>query len=146
MNKAVLIYANWCGHCQMLKPKWEETKTMLNDRVSVIEIEDSDPYKQDKLQMLNNELNGTQKVEVMGYPTLLKIRDNKLEYYQKEREPLQMAEFFNEGSEKSKMFKVSKPKYKSKTKRSKSRRRTKRLTKRIKQKKNKKSRKFNRNK
>lgn len=144
MNKAVLIYANWCGHCQMLKPKWDEAKTMLNERVSVIEIEDSDPYKNDKLEMLNNELNGSQKVEVMGYPTLFKIRNNKLEYYQKEREPLQMSQFFNEGTEKRSVFKVSKSK--SKSKRSKSRRNNKNLTKRIKQKKNKKSRKFNRKK
>lgn len=145
MNKAVLIYANWCGHCQMLKPKWDEAKTMLNERVSVIEIEDSDPYKNDKIDMLNNELNGSQKVEVMGYPTLFKIRDNKLEYYQKEREPLQMSQFFNEGTEKKRsIFKVSKSK--SKSKRSKSRRSNKNLTKRMKQKKNKKSRKFNRKK
>lgn len=144
MNKAVLIYANWCGHCQMLKPKWDEAKTMLNERVSVIEIEDSDPYKNDKLEMLNNELNGSQKVEVMGYPTLFKIRNNKLEYYQKEREPLQMSQFFNEGTEKRTVFKVSKSK--SKSKRSKSRRNNKNLTKRMKQKKNKKSRKFNRKK
>lgn len=146
MNKAVLIYANWCGHCQMLKPKWEEAKTMLNDNVSVIEIEDSDPYKHDKIEMLNNGLNGPQKVEVMGYPTLFKIRDNKLEYYQKEREPLQMSQFFNEGTEKRNIFSVSNKKSKSKAKsmRRKSRRRNKKLTKRMKQMKNKKTRRMNR--
>ena len=146
MNKAVLIYANWCGHCQMLKPKWEEAKKMLNHNVSVIEIEDSDPYKHDKIEMLNNELNGEQKVEVMGYPTLFKIQDNKLEYYQKEREPSQMSQFFNEGTEKQSIFKVAKLKSKSKakSKRRKSRRRNKNLTKRMKQMKNKKSRKMNR--
>ena len=147
MNKAVLIHANWCGICQALAPAWEEAKSLMNDNVSIIEIEYSDPYKVDKIKMLNDELNGNSQIEVHGYPTMFKINNNTIEYYQKERTPQEMAKFFNNTPNNS--F-VSKQPIKRKslrrkklTKRLKQRR--KKLTKRMKQRKNNKSRKSRKN-
>ena len=40
-NWIVLYYANWCGHCQMMKPEWNKAASMLanDDNVNVGEIE-----------------------------------------------------------------------------------------------------------
>jgi len=102
MSKVVLIYANWCGHCDMLKPKWQSMKPLLSDKLSVVEIEDSDPFKHDKINELNSEINN-ENINVMGYPTLFKINRGEIEYYNDEREPETMAKFFNKDVESPKL-------------------------------------------
>ena len=77
----VLIYANWCPHCQSMKPQWNELKNQLGSTIETIEIEDSDFDKDIKLRNIeNNKLNG-EKIEVYGYPTMFKIKDGRADYY-----------------------------------------------------------------
>ena len=45
----VLIYANWCPHCQSMKPEWNEMKSRLGPMIETIEIEDSDFDKDMKI-------------------------------------------------------------------------------------------------
>ena len=82
--KLVLIYANWCGHCQAMKPNWEQMKTNLLERdmyspEDIIEIESGD--QEQKLPELNNSLQGP-KIEIVGYPTMGKIEDGGFNRYE----------------------------------------------------------------
>ncbi len=38
-NTVLLNHANWCGHCQMFKPQWEEFKKMAGKGINVVQIE-----------------------------------------------------------------------------------------------------------
>jgi len=82
--KLVLIYANWCGHCQAMKPNWEQMKTNLLERnmyspEDIIEIESGE--QEQKLPELNNSLQGA-KIEIVGYPTMGKIEDGGFSKYE----------------------------------------------------------------
>lgn len=73
------IYADWCGHCQSLKPEWYKMKKMLkykNKNIQFIEIEENQQQK------LNKFKKKFPKLEINGYPTIFKIKANKqIEYY-----------------------------------------------------------------
>ena len=76
------VYANWCGHCQNLKPEWKALKKSLsNSRVQFIEIEESESAKRAHFEKKNKiQLN------VNGYPTIFKIQYGKpVQYYIGER-------------------------------------------------------------
>lgn len=86
-----LIYASWCGHCQSLKPEWETMKKNMGEKKvlsnsQIIEIEDSDPSKNEKINKINKALKGgATKLEANGYPTIFKKMGKVLEYYDGER-------------------------------------------------------------
>ena len=74
----VKIYANWCGHCQSLKPEWNKMKKMIkkNKNIQIVEIEEQQQNKLNKLKQRFPNL------QVNGYPTIFKIQPNKqIEYY-----------------------------------------------------------------
>lgn len=81
-----LIYANWCGHCQSLKPEWKNMKnkiksSKLRNKHHFIEIEDSDHQKDKKINKVNMNIKGGSKLSVEGYPTIFKVKGGNLEYY-----------------------------------------------------------------
>lgn len=84
------IYAEWCGHCQMLKPEWSKMKDNLknsNVKYEFYEIEETN--QDDGIQKVNDKYlkNSTTKLTLQGgYPTIFKIVDGKLEYYNGERD------------------------------------------------------------
>ena len=77
------IYANWCGHCQTLKPVWAELKNLMHTdkNITMIEIEESE--MKDKIGKLRNVCK--KNIDVNGFPTIVKICGKKVEYYQGER-------------------------------------------------------------
>ena len=77
------IYANWCGHCQTLKPVWAELKNLMHadKNVTMIEIEESE--MKEKIGKLRNICK--KNIDVDGFPTIVKICGKKVEYYQGER-------------------------------------------------------------
>ena len=82
--KLVLIHANWCGHCQAMKPNWDQMKTNVIEKNmyspnNIIEIESSEQEKE--LPELNKQLTGP-KIEIVGYPTMGKITDGGFQRYE----------------------------------------------------------------
>ena len=93
-----LIYANWCTHCQHLKPEWKKMKKgMRGTNCHYLEIEDADHHKDRKIAHVNSRLKGG-KLEANGYPTVFKVKGGKLEYYQGERTAQAMQQWFKGGS------------------------------------------------
>ena len=81
-----LVYAKWCGHCQSLKPEWKKLKETLskNKKFNIFELEDSDANKESKLKSVGKKTHGGS-IQVNGFPTLFKILNGKVEYYNGER-------------------------------------------------------------
>jgi thiol-disulfide isomerase/thioredoxin len=72
------IYANWCGHCQALKPEWNKMKSLIKKdaNIEIVEIEENEHEKLNKLKQRFPHL------QINGYPTIFKILPNKqIEYY-----------------------------------------------------------------
>lgn len=87
--KLVLIYADWCIHCQTLKPQWNEMKAQLiNEKKyneeDIFEIESGE--QEQKLLDLNGRfiING-EEIKAEGYPTLGKIKEGQFNRYTGER-------------------------------------------------------------
>lgn len=77
------VYANWCGHCQTLKPEWMKMKKELKSKIKnmgyhmqFVEIEESE---QNKLAKFKNKFPN---LTVNGYPTIFKHTGGSIEYYQ----------------------------------------------------------------
>ena len=80
------VYADWCGHCQALKPKWEQLKKILpKGRVQTVEIEEAETDKRAQFEKTHKKT-----INVSGYPTIFKIVNGKIEYYSGPREPEDM--------------------------------------------------------
>jgi len=80
------VYADWCGYCQALKPKWEQLKRILpKGRVQTVEIEETETDKRAQFEKKHKKT-----INVNGYPTIFKIVDGKIEYYSGPREPEDM--------------------------------------------------------
>jgi len=80
-NAIVLVYADWCPHCQTMKPEWNEMKNRLGANIETIEIEDSDFDKDTKIRELEDRKLKGEHLEIFGYPTMFKIQNGRADYY-----------------------------------------------------------------
>lgn len=94
MKKIIIgkIYADWCGHCQNLKPEWSKMKKDLQSKmnkdctIEFVEIEESETNKMDAFKKRFPHLT------VSGYPTIFKNTGEKdLEYYNGDRNADEMV-------------------------------------------------------
>ena len=103
------IYANWCGACKMLKPEWNKMKSNIrnklkalhNIQVRFLEIEQS--VEEPKVDKVNRVFlrNSEKKLALQGgYPTIFKIKDGKIDYFEGMRSAEEMEKFFLKGGEK----------------------------------------------
>ena len=106
------IFAHWCGHCQTLLPEWKKlvhvikTKSKSNRKSHTkyvfSEIEQS--HQNAGIMHINQTyLKGTghQLALQGGFPTLFKISDGKLEYYNGPRTYLDMLRWYMSNPEKT---------------------------------------------
>ena len=70
----VLIYANWCPHCQVMKPEWNEATEEMEENVKVVNIESND------LLQYQNMLNA-HRAHSNGYPTIYAFRPGEEPHY-----------------------------------------------------------------
>ena len=82
--KLVLIYAEWCGHCQAMKPHWNEMKSeLLQENIynpdDIIEVESIE--QEEELPKLNHLVTNGSKIHVNGYPTMGKIAEGGFKQY-----------------------------------------------------------------
>ena len=82
-EKTVYLFkAEWCGHCQSLKPIWNELKNNANN-VKFVE------YDADK----NPDV--MKKYQIEGYPTIMMKKNNKMIEYRSERTADGLLNFIN---------------------------------------------------
>jgi thiol-disulfide isomerase/thioredoxin len=103
------IYANWCGACKMLKPEWNKMKSNIrnklkaldNIQVRFLEIEQS--VEESKVDKVNRVFLGNSEKKLAlqgGYPTIFKIKDGKIDYFEGTRSAEEMEKFFLKVGEK----------------------------------------------
>ena len=80
------LHANWCIHCKSLKPEWAKMKKILSKtkgKYKFVSIEQSKEARD--LERLNKYLGiveDEKKVQMKeGYPTIFKVVDGVVEYY-----------------------------------------------------------------
>ena len=94
----VKVYADWCGHCQALKPEWELMKKIVPmHKVNFVEINDRN--KETGIANLNI-VHGVNMPMPEGYPTIARFGpDKRIEYYSGERMAKPLAQWaLNGGS------------------------------------------------
>ena len=89
-----LVYANWCPHCTQMKPQWNKMKNEFNgnDHYTVVEIEADQPDRQERITELESKLNG-KTIDAAGYPTIFKLNNGDIEYYNGERNASDMKQW-----------------------------------------------------
>ena len=77
----VWFYADWCGHCQSMKPEWQEFESKCGKTPGnkmVVKVNSNFQPN------LTNNLADISK-HVQGYPSIFQVRGNRLSRYEGER-------------------------------------------------------------
>ena len=75
----VLIFAEWCGHCQALRPIWDDMVQQIDDnKYDVIEINSDN--QEEGINSLKDKYE-VDDISVNGYPTIGSIKNNKFTNY-----------------------------------------------------------------
>lgn len=86
------IYSNGCGHCVAMENPWDDLKNSLKEKIVFKDIEASSNMDAELKTLNETYLNGSeQKVSLQqGYPTIYKIDNGKVSYYDgiRETEPM----------------------------------------------------------
>ena len=84
----VLMFADWCGHCQTYKPFWQKLAKMANKMANMAAVQDT---QQENVPTLKG-------AALNGYPTVLKISKGKV------TETLSPTEMRDEGEMKKRVL------------------------------------------
>jgi protein disulfide-isomerase A1 len=95
MIDVLLIHADWCGHCKSLMPEWKKVKDTLKNNNNIIfhEIESNDSDKDHRLNELSKKTKSRAKIEIRGFPMILRLENSELTEYKGERTADKMAKW-----------------------------------------------------
>jgi thiol-disulfide isomerase/thioredoxin len=91
------IYANWCGHCQNMADDWNALKNDLAKRGAFEFSEIEQTHESTLLPAVNEKYLKKSPVKVQlqgGYPTVFKIKEGKLSYFEGNRTFEEMRNWF----------------------------------------------------
>lgn len=88
-TKLVLFYADWCGHCQKVKPAWKTAADSVNtkDDKKMIMVNCGEGTDEDQKVM--------KKYNVDGYPTIIKFVNGTPSLYRGDRDADSFKDIFN---------------------------------------------------
>ena len=98
----VLVYNDGCGHCQRLKPDWEQlhherdTNPLYNSQIFIKDI-NSAHNMDNELSMLNHLLlnNNSEPPQIMGYPTIGHYSNGNFQPYMGGRSSAQLKQYMS---------------------------------------------------
>lgn len=86
LPRCTLYYANWCGHCKVLKPTWEKLieSDKYKDKIEFEEVEaDENPEK-------------IAREQIQGFPTIKITKNNETTEYEGNRTIEDLEKFLDE--------------------------------------------------
>jgi len=90
-TKLVLFYADWCGHCNKIKPVWEEAEKVVNTKENkenkMIKVNCGNGTEQDQEIM--------KKYKIDGYPTIIKFVNGSPKVYNGDRDADSFKDLFS---------------------------------------------------
>ena len=83
------IYADWCGYCQMMQNDWDNLKRDLGENKKIEFVDDIEQKNEgDMVNNVNEKYLKKSPLKLSlqgGYPTIFKIKNGKLSYFNGER-------------------------------------------------------------
>lgn len=94
------IYADWCGYCQMMQDDWDNLKRDLGENKKIEFVDDIEQKNEaDRVNTVNGKYLKKSPLKLSlqgGYPTIFKIKNGKLSYFNGERTYDAMKRWFLE--------------------------------------------------
>jgi thiol-disulfide isomerase/thioredoxin len=94
------IYADWCGYCQMMQDDWDNLKRDLGENKKIEFVDDIEQKNEaDSVNAVNEKYLKKSPLKLSlqgGYPTIFKIKNGKLSYFNGERTYDAMKKWFLE--------------------------------------------------
>ena len=94
------IYADWCGYCQMMQDDWDNLKRDLGENKKIEFVDDIEQKNEtDSVNDVNENYLKKSPIKLSlqgGYPTIFKIKNGKISYFNGERTYYPMKRWFLE--------------------------------------------------
>ena len=82
----IKIHANWCPHCINMIPEWNKLKSSFKVQANKTEVFDVEEQQLHKLELLNKKYALQEPVSYKGFPTIVKVHNGKVEYFEGSRD------------------------------------------------------------
>lgn len=82
----IKVHANWCPHCINMRPEWNKLKSSLKFKQIKPKVFDIEEQQLHKLELLNKKYALQEPVSYKGFPTIVKVHNGKVEYFEGSRD------------------------------------------------------------
>ena len=86
----IKVHANWCPHCINMRPEWNKLTSCLKYKQIQPRVFDIEQQQLHKLDLLNKKYALQEPVSYKGFPTIVKVHDGKVEYFEGSRDAKNM--------------------------------------------------------